>query len=255
MVTRKQAVKRAFGSAGSYDDEAHVQREVAERLARHIAALPLPPNPRILEIGCGTGFLTSALQAEIGGAWTVTDLSPDMVARCRDVLKPASGIHYLAMDGEHPCFTDGPRFDLICSSLAFQWFEDLPGSIARLGGLLAPGGHLAFATMADGSFGEWHAAYRACGLSAAVPDYPSTAALDVMTPAGMIADIRDFRLHPRFGSGHAFLRHLRGIGAYVPQADSSPLSPGALRQVIRAFEASGSAITYHIACCTYRKAA
>src|SRR3546814_17743195 len=71
-MARKQAIRQAFGSATRYDQEAHVQREVAIRLAERIAGLSLPPNPRILEIGCGTGFLTSALQERgLCGDWTV----------------------------------------------------------------------------------------------------------------------------------------------------------------------------------------
>ncbi len=48
-------------AAENYDAAASVQRVAAERLAARIAALPLPDNPSILDIGAGTGFLTRAL--------------------------------------------------------------------------------------------------------------------------------------------------------------------------------------------------
>ncbi len=255
-MARKRAIRQAFGAAGQYDDEAHVQREVAVRLARGITALPLPANPRILEIGCGTGFLTSAVrQHSLSGEWTVTDLSFNMVARCRDALVDVDDIRFLAMDGEQPCFGEGMRFDLICSSLAFQWFEELGESIERLTRLLAPGGHLAFATMAEGSFGEWRAACRIRGLSPSIPDYPSLPDLRALARQDMEAEVADFCIQPRFGSAHGFLRHLRAIGAHVPRPASRPLTPGALRQVMRAFEDGGAVATYHIACCTFRKGA
>src|SRR3546814_16095652 len=85
-----------------------------------------------------------------------------MVAQCRDASGGVSGVHYLAMDGEQPCFAEHVRFDLICSSLAFQWFDDLHASVARLARWLAPGGYLAFTTMADGSFAEWRVACLGC---------------------------------------------------------------------------------------------
>src|SRR3546814_17978899 len=91
-MARKQAIRQALGSATRYDQEAHVQREVAIRLAERIAGLSLPPNPRILEIGFGTGFLTSALQGRgLCGDWTLTDRSPLLVPGCRDASGGASG--------------------------------------------------------------------------------------------------------------------------------------------------------------------
>src|SRR3546814_13046234 len=92
-----------------------------------------------------------------------------MAARCREGLGEGRGrFRYVAMDGERPCFAPDVRFDLVCSSLAFQWFHDLEGAVASLCALLAPGGHLAFTTLAEGSFDEWRAAHRICGLKAAV---------------------------------------------------------------------------------------
>src|SRR3546814_5301552 len=89
-----------------------------------------------------------------------------MAARCREGLGEGRGrFRYVAMDGERPCFAPDVRFDLVCSSLAFQWFHDLEGAVASLCALLAPGGHLAFTTLAEGSFDEWRAAHRICGRS------------------------------------------------------------------------------------------
>lgn len=251
-MTIKRAVGRAFGAASGYDEAAHIQRDVADRLARKIAALPLPEKPRILEIGCGTGFLTSALRGlGVDGEWMVTDLSPEMVMRCRERLGQGEGVRYLAMDGERLPFADGARFDLICSSLAFQWLEDLPGTIAALTGRLAPGGHLAFATLASGSFGDWQALYG--GDSPA--DYPSAAAFAGMAPAGTVAAVDEFqRVHP-FATGLEFLRHFREIGAHVRRGGERPLPPGQLRRAMRAFEARQPVARYHIACCTFTRQA
>ncbi|API58334.1 hypothetical protein BSL82_02600 [Tardibacter chloracetimidivorans] len=253
----KRLIGGAFGAALRYDDEAHVQREVAQGLAAHIAGLPVRRDPRLLEIGCGTGLLTSALVEEgLSGDWVVSDLSPVMAARCREGLGGARGhFRYVAMDGERPCFAPDVRFDLVCSSLAFQWFHDLEGAVATLCGLIAPGGHLAFTTLAEGSFDEWRAAHRIWGLKEAVPAYPSVASLRAMAPGGHEADIFDFRIQPRFADAKAFLGHLRGLGAHVPKGGAAPLSPGALRRVMRVFEDSGAAATYHVAVCTFRKLA
>jgi malonyl-CoA O-methyltransferase len=135
---RREAVAAAFGAAaGTYDADADLQRLVAGRLAARIAALPLPPAPRILEIGCGTGFLSRHLLAGRPGArGLITDLSEAMVRRCRDTLAGASD--FLVMDGERPCLTPPGGFDLICSSLALQWFADPVAALAAWAGLLRP---------------------------------------------------------------------------------------------------------------------
>src|SRR3546814_211168 len=110
-------------------------------------------------------------------------------------------------------------------------------------------------SLAEGSFDEWRAAHRICGLKEAVPAYPSVASLRAMAPGGHEADIFDFRIQPRFADAKAFLGHLRGLGAHVPKGGAAPLSPGALRRVMRVFEDSGAAATYHVAVCTFRKLA
>ena len=82
---RNARVGARFGAAATrYDEHAPAQRITATRLADAIGRLPLPPRPRILEIGCGTGLLTQALAARLGPAdWTVTDISPAMLARAQ----------------------------------------------------------------------------------------------------------------------------------------------------------------------------
>ena len=81
---RRGRIAAAFGRADAYDDAALVQRAAAAQLARWVGQAVLPANPRILELGCGTGFLTKSLSERLGRArWTVSDVAPAMVARAR----------------------------------------------------------------------------------------------------------------------------------------------------------------------------
>jgi malonyl-CoA O-methyltransferase len=228
-------IAHAFDRAADYDAHARVQRHAAHRLAERIAALPLPPAPRILEIGCGTGFLSEALLDRLPAADALlTDIAPAMLARCRDRLGDRPNVRYCAMDGEAP--DTAPGFDLICSSFTFQWFADPAASLPRLAALLRPGGRLAFATMLDGSLAEWHAA---AGEHAAMPDYPDDA-LFAALGATITEEIR-IEQHP---NAHAFLASLRAIGAHRPRALRPPVAT--LRPAMRAFEAAGSAVTWRI---------
>lgn len=247
----KDALAGAFGAAAdAYHTAADVQREVASRLARRIGTLSLAPRPRILEIGCGTGFLHHALAPTLaGGQWLLTDLSEAMVRRAR---AGTNGPRFMVMDGERPSLAGG-SFDLICASLVFQWFEDLPGSMAALLDLLAPGGALAFSTLTADSFPEWRAAHREIGTHAAMRSYPSVKDIARMIPKGVRVMLEAEAIPRPYRNAHAFLAHWKDIGTHVPDASRAPLTPGAMRKLLRRFE-NGITVTYHVTYGTIVKA-
>jgi len=235
-------IAHAFGRAAEYDAHAVVQRQVAGRLADRVAALPLPPRPRVLEIGCGTGLLGAALVDRLPDArWLMTDIAPAMIERARMRFAGRSDIDFAVMDGEAPDAATGP-FDLIVSSLAMQWFADIGGAVARLRGLLAPEGRIAFTTLTAGSFAEWRAAHAP--LAAGTPDYPTAAALETMDLSVSIETIAEHHRDAR-----DFLHSVKAIGAGTPRAGHRPLSPGQLRGVMTRFEATGSIASYVVATC------
>jgi malonyl-CoA O-methyltransferase len=236
----------AFGAAAdTYHSAADVQREVASRLARRIAALTLAPRPRVLEIGCGTGFLYQALAPDLKDAsWLMTDLSEAMVRRARS--GPAGkNARFAVMDGERPPFAAG-GFDLICASLVFQWFEDLPGALATLTDLLAPGGALAFTTLTAESFPEWREAHHELGARSAVRGYPTARELARMIPKTAYVDLEAEAIARSYRNAHAFLTHWKEIGTNVPDTSRAPLTPGTMRKLLRKFD-HGITVTYHVA--------
>lgn len=258
--TRKSAIAAAFGAAAhGYDTHAAVQRMVANRLADRVAALPLPAVPRVLEIGCGTGFLTRALRERLGVAeWFVTDLSPDMVARCRAGFEGAEDIHFAVMDGERvglgDLVADGRGFDLICSSLAAQWFADLPAALAAWARALAPGGYIAYATVAAGTLAEWCEAHEALGFEPGVPPFATPESLVAAWPPGGDGRVEVETIPRRHPDAHAFLTELRGIGAHLPAEGRAPLPAGVLRRLMRRFAApAGIEVSWRIAYGIHRR--
>jgi len=235
------SVVAAFDRAADYDRHAVVQQSVAKALADRIVTLPLPPAPRVLEIGCGTGALGSALVDRLPRArWLMTDIAPAMVERTRSRFAERPAIRFAAMDGEHP--NTAERFDLICSSLAMQWFTDLAGAIARLRAQLTPRGKLAFTTLAAGTFIEWRRAHP--GLTSGTYDYPSPDDL-----AGLGLEVAIEKYEVRHSGAREFLCQLKALGAATPRTGHRPLSPAQLRQVMARFEAMGAAVTYVVATC------
>ena len=250
MTAGRRKIARAFAGAREYDRHALVQRRVAKRLADRIAALPLPPAPRVLEIGCGTGFLTEALLARgIGGEWLVTDIAPEMVDRCRERLGEKPGRRFAVLDGERGVVTEG-SFDLICSSLALQWFDDAPAALHRMAGWLAPGGHCLVSTLGPGSFAEWRAAHAAEGLSAGTPSFAPVDAFSALGPEALIVE----NVIERHVDARAFLRAVKAIGAGTADPAHRPLSPRALRRVMATFDRNGCEVTYEVVTCHLRRA-
>ncbi len=229
-------------AAENYDAAASVQRVAAERLAARIAALPLPDNPSILDIGAGTGFLTRALARHLPHArFVVTDIAPAMLAEARRRMPPGMDAHFAAMTAEAPATTQ--EFDVVCSSFAAQWFTDPPATLARLAALRAPGGWLAVATLSEGTLSAWHRAHPA--------------GLHYLTPGALIHDIPGATcdvetIIQSFGSGVKFLRSLRAIGA---TGSATAPQPG-LRRALANFEAdSGATAEFRVATILARRPA
>ncbi|NWK95725.1 SAM-dependent methyltransferase [Sphingobium lactosutens] len=242
---RKQRISDAFGAAaGHYEAHAGPQR-LAATLVADIAQRQMPGGvARVLEIGCGTGLLTRDIQTRWPGADLIaTDISPGMLEQAASHGRVAG--RFLTMDGEAPPF-DGPWFDLILSSLTFQWFDDLPAAIARLAGLLRPGGSLIFSTMGQGSFAAWRAAHAACGEASGVPDYPSLDALRAMLAGHADAFAFEETVAMEGKGARALIAHLKGIGAVVPGEGRRPLGPSALRRVMATYDAAGGRDVYQL---------
>ncbi|MGE5547926.1 MAG: methyltransferase domain-containing protein [Solirubrobacterales bacterium] len=239
-MSRKHDIAAAFSAAaGTYEGAAEAQALAADLVAEAVAAGPLPPAPRVLEIGCGTGLLTRRLLPRFEGRWLVTDLAPAMVeAARRNVADPRA--EFRVMDGEHP---EGGPFDLIVSNLAAQWFADLPAAVRRLAGLLAPGGRLVLSTLGAASFREWRQAHAALDLSCGTPAYPGADTLRAALPDQ--ARVLARSLPVRYADGRAFLKALKAIGAGTPACHHRPLPPGALRKVLAALGAPAT-ITYEV---------
>lgn len=234
-------IANAFHRAGNYDRHAAVQHDVADRLAARIRALGLPRDARILEIGCGTGFLGKGLIGRLPFAhYRMTDIAPGMLDRARQRFAGTPHLDFAVMDGAAPDVEGS--FDLICSSLAMQWMPDLGAAVARLRGLLSAQGKLVFTTLAAGSFAKWRAAYGAAVPG--TPDYPFPEELRAL---GLEVTVETFE-HGYHGA-RDFLHALKAIGAGTPRPGYHPLPPATFREVMARFEADGAQALYVVASC------
>jgi ubiquinone/menaquinone biosynthesis C-methylase UbiE len=96
----------------------------------------------ILDLGCGFGDFARKARSE--GARAVVGVD----ASCRMLERAAALTHDPAIEYRRMCVEQldlgGERFDLVVSSVAFHYVEDYAGALARIVGVLRPGGRLAF---------------------------------------------------------------------------------------------------------------
>ena len=118
-----------------YEKVSALQRRVG---LPFVDALDLDTPHRILDVGCGDGFLTEKIavrsQADVVGV----DFSAAMLARVRE--RSSERLSFVELDVNTMVF-DEP-FDLIVSLNTLHWVLDLPGAFARLFAAEADGGQL-----------------------------------------------------------------------------------------------------------------
>lgn len=242
MNERKDRIAHAFdANANSYDAAADVQWTVARNLAAFIAHQELKPDSRVLEIGCGTGFLSDRLKTIFPqGQLVLTDIAQSMLDRCRQ--RVGDGPTFMVMDGETPEGLTGP-FDVIAASLTVQWFVDLKGGIERLSSLLAPGGRFMFATLGQDTFTEWRQAHERFSLDCGTPQYPKVE--DFPWPEGFSHSLEEERISQPYVNGVEFVHSLKTLGASEPAPGHRPLTAGAFRKLLNSLDRKFT-VTYHV---------
>jgi len=255
---RKAKIAASFSaSADNYDALAEVQRLAAKKLAGKFDAASLTVSSKILEIGCGTGFLGSELIAKAPKAFfLLTDISLKMLRKCHSNLASSSPaeLNFAVMDGEFPATKS--KFDLVAASLAFQWFNDLGSALERIADCLTESGTLIFATLGNNSFSEWRSACDELGLPCGVPAFPARETLESLIPPSLTGNLAEEHLKIRRPDCLTFLRELKIIGAGSPAPAYKPLAAGQLRKAAKLFDLKCEKhpeITYHLLYGIYKK--
>ncbi len=235
QMTQKERMVAAFGKAASYDRYSTLQQRVAERLAETITRTVHPQPRSILEVGCGTGHLTEVLSEYLPTCTILaTDIAPDMVTRCREKLaNRCELVAWDLMDGEHPssCGTA----DLICSSMTFQWFENLASTLQRYHQLMRSEATLAFALPVRGSLLEWEQFAERHSLAAGLQPFSSSEQLQQsLVECGFsILSCTEIRFEEQFPNPLAFLRSIKGTGAATPVETYKRTPPEQLRAALQ----------------------
>ncbi|MBI5826822.1 MAG: methyltransferase domain-containing protein [Deltaproteobacteria bacterium] len=232
----KERIKKSFSrAAATYDAHSGLQREVASLLAERICAYingyagamgpawtpadataPFPgPSSQamtVLDVGCGTGWVIEAVSRALPDARICgSDISLAMLGKARE--KPGATA-LVASDCEALPFAD-KSFDVIASSLTYQWSGDLRASIREAVRTLKPGGLFAFSTLGPSTLRElYERCSSVCGYSIPVELKGPDEIRGLVEEAGLEAiTIENIRIVKNYPHLMELVRTLKNIGA------------------------------------------
>lgn len=132
-----------YWSASGPPSEAEFERLVPIKL-KHLTDLGLTPDSRLLDVGCGTGLLTTAAERFLSdrGLYWGTDLAPEAVAFCQRRFR-RSNFHF-AVNGMTTLPVSGMQFDAIAyySVFTHTYPDETALLLAESKRVLAPGGFI-----------------------------------------------------------------------------------------------------------------
>jgi len=243
-----ERISATFGKqAGVYNKYALVQRFAAKRLYEQLPEKD-QSNVDILEIGCGTGFVTELLAEKYPQSnITISDISSEMLEVCKENIEEVqsniSNISFLKLNIEKDIIPG--KYDLIVSGLTAQWFDDFDGTIKRVMKALKPDGQFLFSFLTDDSFPEWkEICVNSNVLCTAnkLPEKESASHFDFAS----VVHYEPFSLELRFSKSIDFFKSLKAIGAST-QKDALRLNVLDFRKLTRNWdkrERSSISVTY-----------
>ncbi|WP_206861864.1 malonyl-ACP O-methyltransferase BioC [Lysobacter changpingensis] len=223
-------VRRAFSRAAHhYDDASALQREVASRLMEQLDYLDDPalnraPPELVVDVGCGPGHASAAMQKRWPKAHVVgLDLAQPMLGEARGHAggwRPSflPGVarrpDWLCADARALPLRDA-SVDILFSNLCLQWVEDLPAVFAGFRRVLKPDGLLLVSTFGPDTLHELREAFAQADNAPHVSPFASIAQFgDALIAAGFRNPVLD---RDEFVLGHddlaGLMRELRTLGA------------------------------------------
>ncbi len=194
-------------SLDTYEENAGVQLALAQRLLEMVCEYAGDGAwERVLEVGCGTGWLAERLVARhIPECFYINDIAPELCAHTAGRLH-AEPCFVESLAGDIETLELPEELQLVLSSSTLQWIEDLPTLFERIYQALVPGGILAFSIFAPGTMGEITA------LSGRGLHYFDRPQLSAMMKGFTILAEETVQQRSYFPSLLALLRHIRNTG-------------------------------------------
>jgi malonyl-CoA O-methyltransferase len=239
----KQSVKKFSNRAAkSYDQAAILQKEVRDRLLERLRYMRHRPET-IVDVGCGTGKALRELQREYPRARVhAVDIARQMLLQARSNFRLLSKQRLVAADMEQLPF-GGQVFDLVFSSLALPWSNDLKATLNEFARVSRPGAMLLFASFGPGTLRELGESWQAIDTRPHVHRFVDMHDVgDAMMAAGFAQPVVDAELiRMEYREFRTLLDDLRNIGASNADIERRRglMTPAQLRRLEQSYREHG----------------
>lgn len=210
----KAKIKDSFAQAATtYDAVADLQRTVGQSLLAQIMAHDL--SGTILDIGCGTGFLSSELTVLADCEQLIgLDIALPMLQTARQ-KSGTKKMLLLCADAEFLPVRD-QAVNHIVSNLALQWCEDLTSVFTDFKRVLKPDGQLLFSTFGEKTLQELKAAWAKVDCYSHVNQFYQADEIKFFLQQ---ADFKQINIESscylsHYESVSALMRELKALGAH-----------------------------------------
>jgi malonyl-CoA O-methyltransferase len=236
----KRKVADSFSKAAkSYDSVAHLQRYVGDKLlARCAEILPLCGKiDRVIDVGCGTGYLISHLKTILPAAEIVAmDIASGMLAFARSQQPDIAS--WLCADAELLPLSDNSA-DLLISNLAYQWCQHPLRWGAELKRTLRADGVALLSTLGPDTLFELRAAWSEVDGYVHVNEFmPLDDLIQALQQCGLTCDVVVERECLRYSQLNHLMRELKELGAHNINAGQNAALTGRqrIKQLNQAYE-------------------
>ncbi len=211
----KNKVRQSFASAAkSYDGLAALQRKVGLELLNDLSGISA--HKCIVDIGCGTGFLTKELLKNLSITNIIAvDIALSMVEHTKDKLAGYDNISYLCADAEFLPLQEN-SVEKIISNLALQWCTNLADVFDGFNNVLKQQGQLCFSTFGPTTLQELKQAWAVVDSYSHVNHFYSAEQILVfLRQAGFVdIQIQTKQYQSNYLTVMELMHELKGIGAH-----------------------------------------
>lgn len=218
-------IAKAFSSAAQkYEMNAHIQRKVAASLVSDLISTRVEPES-ILELGAGSGFLTSLLRSQFPiSNILATDISEDLLAILSKKSLPSVSTQLLSAENAHEHIH---HHDLTTSSMMLQWVQNPDHKIAHWLESMTSGSALALSYLVDSSFPEWKQAKESSQVfSQGTPLPKSQDMMQVLNTANNVEVLSDTHNEFQYCAADPLLllKNMKAVGANYTENPSVSVS-------------------------------
>lgn len=252
MIDKEQVKLHFSKNASTYIQYAHVQKKMKDTLIEFMfeSNLDIDHVKNILEIGCGTGYLSSTLIELFPFAHiTAVDIAPGMINEIKSKFKNNS-VDFICGDIEEMELNQ--TFDIIISNATFQWFNDMPLTMKKLYSALNQDGIFCFSTFGKTTFYELNECFEKTrqAMSIQEPIYPgqsfySLKELSTLCKASIrnensvdeiFVENKETFQYEYFNNCKDFFYSIKKIGANNSNKNSRCTSPTFIKNVINYYD-------------------